>query len=287
MKAYKGFNKDFQCRGFQYKVGETYEIPKDEEIKLCQNGFHACLQPLDVIQFYSPTEGSRYAIVEIEEEKISSFSSKVVGRKITIIKEINFQELIEEDTENTNAVVEKTPCTTAISGKDTKNVVSTGEYSYAINSSDKDHGAAVTTSPFSYAIVTGNTFCKEAITIRDNSEAYAICDCGDGVSITEGEDSFSFATGSDALAIAKGHHSMSLTIDGYTSVEGNNSVAIAISKDWISRASGKLGDWLIFITIDDSNTKVISKTVQVDGKNILPDIPYTLTLSGELLPDKE
>lgn len=25
MKAYKGFNKDMTCRGFQYKEGETYE----------------------------------------------------------------------------------------------------------------------------------------------------------------------------------------------------------------------------------------------------------------------
>lgn len=25
MKAYKGFNKDMTCRGFQFKEGETYE----------------------------------------------------------------------------------------------------------------------------------------------------------------------------------------------------------------------------------------------------------------------
>lgn len=28
MKAYKGFNKDMTCRGFQYKEGESYETDK-------------------------------------------------------------------------------------------------------------------------------------------------------------------------------------------------------------------------------------------------------------------
>ena len=33
MKAYKGFNKDMTCLGFQFKEGETYET---EEAKLCE-----------------------------------------------------------------------------------------------------------------------------------------------------------------------------------------------------------------------------------------------------------
>ena len=28
MKAYKGFNADMTCRGFQYREGETYETDK-------------------------------------------------------------------------------------------------------------------------------------------------------------------------------------------------------------------------------------------------------------------
>ena len=49
-KAYKAFNADMTCRDFQYKEGETYEL--DDEPKLCNKGFHACLNLADVFNYY-------------------------------------------------------------------------------------------------------------------------------------------------------------------------------------------------------------------------------------------
>lgn len=46
IKSYKGFDKNMQCRGFQYEVGKEYEM--DGEIKCCNRGFHACKYPLEV-----------------------------------------------------------------------------------------------------------------------------------------------------------------------------------------------------------------------------------------------
>lgn len=40
MKGYKGFDSNFKCRDFQYEVGREYET--DEELELCENGFHFC-----------------------------------------------------------------------------------------------------------------------------------------------------------------------------------------------------------------------------------------------------
>lgn len=40
VKGYKVFNPDWTCRGFQYKVGESYEM--DEEPIACERGFHFC-----------------------------------------------------------------------------------------------------------------------------------------------------------------------------------------------------------------------------------------------------
>ena len=50
MKAYKVFNSDWTCRGFQYKVGETYNF--DGEIELCGRGFHACENVVDCFNYY-------------------------------------------------------------------------------------------------------------------------------------------------------------------------------------------------------------------------------------------
>lgn len=41
MKGYKGFDKNLQCRGFQYEVGKTYELG-DKKLEMCSNGFHFC-----------------------------------------------------------------------------------------------------------------------------------------------------------------------------------------------------------------------------------------------------
>ena len=86
MKAYKGFDKDLKCRGYQYEVGGEYE---EKEAELCNCGFHACEAPLDTFGYYPPAD-SRYCAVELDgvtDEK-SSDDTKRVGKKIKIGAEI-------------------------------------------------------------------------------------------------------------------------------------------------------------------------------------------------------
>ena len=86
MKAYKGFNKDMTCRGFQYEEGKTYET---DTAKLCDSGFHACENPLDCFEYYSPGQ-SVYHEVEIEDNgERNDDDTKVVGKKITIGTEVS------------------------------------------------------------------------------------------------------------------------------------------------------------------------------------------------------
>ena len=82
IKAYKGFDKNLRCRDFQYEVGKEYET---ERAELCEAGFHACENPLDCLNYYSPNDGCVYHVVEVsgDVEKADD-DSKVVATKIKI-----------------------------------------------------------------------------------------------------------------------------------------------------------------------------------------------------------
>lgn len=88
MKAYKGFNKDFTCRGFQFEEGKEYE---EEKAVLCEKGFHACTNPLDVLNYYNDMEG-KYCEVELYEvsNDKKENDSKICGKRIKINAEIGF-----------------------------------------------------------------------------------------------------------------------------------------------------------------------------------------------------
>ena len=82
IKAYKGFNKDMTCRGFQFAEGETYH---EDVAKLCDRGFHACEAPLDTFNHYG-SASSVYHEVELDEvsDERQSDDTKVVGKTIKI-----------------------------------------------------------------------------------------------------------------------------------------------------------------------------------------------------------
>ena len=93
MKAYKGFDKDLKCRGFQYEIGKEYE---EKEAEACEKGFHACENPLEVFRYYPPCDGNRYCEVE-QDGELSKHGgdSKVASTKIKIGVELGLKGLIQ------------------------------------------------------------------------------------------------------------------------------------------------------------------------------------------------
>ena len=100
LKSYKGFNKNLQCRGFQYEIGKTYET---DGAKACEHGFHACEVPLDVFAYYPPNE-SRYCEVEQSGElDHDTDDSKVASSHIKIGTEIGIPGLVKAQIEYVKA----------------------------------------------------------------------------------------------------------------------------------------------------------------------------------------
>ena len=115
MKAYKGFNRDMTCRDFQFEEGKTYE---EENAKLCDSGFHACVDPLDCFNYYYPGQ-SVYREVELDDNgERHADDSKVCGKKITIGAEIGLPGIIKAhfDYVKSNCTMERTDPKQATAG---------------------------------------------------------------------------------------------------------------------------------------------------------------------------
>ncbi len=92
--AYKGFDSNWQCRGFQYAVGQTYTM--DGLVKACERGFHACEHPLNVFDYYPPA-GSRFAEVTLSGAMHSQDGgdTKIAAASITVNVELSISDLVQ------------------------------------------------------------------------------------------------------------------------------------------------------------------------------------------------
>jgi len=117
--AYKGFDKDLTCRGFQYEVGKTYSL--EDKPKICEKGFHCCAKLSDVFSYYpaytwrqsvdgfnisfvTERTSNRFCLVEVlgDVDFEGLYSSKVATNKIKILQELAFEDLaffIEDEKE--------------------------------------------------------------------------------------------------------------------------------------------------------------------------------------------
>ena len=87
IKAFKGFNSDLTCRGFQYEVGKEYT--HEGKVNACVKGFHACANPFDVLKYYEDFTVMRYCTVE-QSGEINKEQDKIASSKIKIKAEIGW-----------------------------------------------------------------------------------------------------------------------------------------------------------------------------------------------------
>ena len=100
--SYKGMDKNMQCRGMQYAVGEEFTV--DGEIECCGNGLHACERPLDVLSYYAPGGGSRYfRVTQSGDLARDGDNSKVASRKMRVDAEIGIPGLVKAHIEYVKA----------------------------------------------------------------------------------------------------------------------------------------------------------------------------------------
>ena len=178
MKLYKGFDKDLKCRDYQFEVGKEYE---EEKADICNCGFHACENPLDVFGYYPPAD-SRYCEVDLDVNDQKSDDSKRVGKHIKINAEIGLPGLIKAGVEYTKDQVDW----------EHAKVSNTGNRSAATNTGDQS--AATNTGNRSAATNTG--YLSAATNTGDQSAA-----------TNTGNQSAATVTGKESVAMAVGYDS--------------------------------------------------------------------------------
>ena len=165
IKAYKGFNTDLTCRDFQYEVGKEYE--QKGKMEACENGFHACENPMDVFGYYPPNN-SRYCEVE-QSGTIDRSQDKIASSKIRIQCEIGLSGIIHA---GLKFILDK------VNWKD-DNATNTGNCSTATNTGYRS--AATNTGNYSTAKVEG----KESIAIVTGKDSKACGALGCWLVLTE------------------------------------------------------------------------------------------------------
>ena len=236
MKAYKGFDKNMRCRGYQFAEGETYV--HDGPLSLCESGFHACQDPVDCLRYYDPCT-SVYHEVEIDgvsDEREGD--TKVVGKKIRIGARIGIAEMVKASVDLTFAACRDAENADAASGDGSR------------QSASGDGSRQAASGGWSIQSARGNNSIQAA--------------SGDG--------SRQAASGRESSQVASGHASRQVASGDTSSQETTGKNCVMMSAGNSGKARGKIGSWIVLTEWVDGVPNVVAK--RIDGKKIKEDTWY-------------
>ena len=104
MRAFKGFNKDLTCRGYQYEEGKEFHTEREE---CCDTGFHACEYPLDCFGYYDPAHSVFHEVELSGEMDKSNDNTKVCATDIKIGARLSIAGLVKMAIDFTMSKVNK------------------------------------------------------------------------------------------------------------------------------------------------------------------------------------
>ena len=223
MKAFKGFNKDLTCRGYQYEEGKEFHT---ERAECCDTGFHACEYPLDCFGYYDPAHSVFHEVELSGEMDKSGDNTKVCATDIKIGARLSIAGLVKMAIDFTMSKVNKE------AGSDERHGFASATGDYGASSATGDYGASSATGNCGASSATGNYGASSATGNYGASSA-----TGDyGASSATGNCGASSATGNCGASSATGYK-------GASSVSDPTGVAVAWGHE--ARAKGCKGAHLI------------------------------------------
>lgn len=297
--AYKGFNKDLTCRGFQYEIGKEYE---EEEVSVCKSGFHACENPFDVLDYYGDILNNRFCKVE-QSGTIEKENEKQVSSKIKVVAEIGFTGLFKAGVERIKEITNPTPIIDETKGKNNKDKIGSTRYSAKIGSSgdsakigssgdgaqigSSGNSAKIGSSGYSAQIGSSGYYAQigssgNSAKIGSSGNSAKIGSSGNSAKIGSSGNYAQIVSSGDSAKIGSSGDGAQIDSTGEDSViccAGDGSLVKAKKDSWIT-----LSEW----KYSEEKRKLVPvcvKTEFVDGERIKEDAWYKL-INGEFVEQK-
>ncbi len=295
MRAFKGFNKDLTCRGYQYEEGKEFHT---ERAECCDTGFHACEYPLDCFGYYDPAHSVFHEVELSGEMDKSGDNTKVCATDIKIGARLSIAGLVKMAIDFTMSKVNKE------AGSDERHGFASATGNCGASSATGNCGASSATGNCGASSATGNCGASSATGNCGASSATGYCGASSatgykGASSATGYCGASSATGYCGASSATGNcgASSATGYKGASSVSDPTGVAVAWGHE--ARAKGCKGAHLIlsdwkyvgarysdgdYMDPYDKESWELTgaKMVVVDGENIKEDTYYRC-IEGEIV----
>ena len=94
IKAYKAFDSNLTCIGFQYEVGKEYH--HKGKLEMCKSGFHVCPKLVDCFNYY-PFDNTKTRVAEVlvwGKVKYEDAGVKLCASNIKVVRELAWSEVL-------------------------------------------------------------------------------------------------------------------------------------------------------------------------------------------------
>lgn len=111
--GFKGTDSDMKCRDYRFRIGETFTVSNEKDVKLCEHGFHLCATLKDVLNYYPIGDNNRFFKVKalVRKEDYDSLylncawlfreqysappKDKIAAKSIIFIEELSVDEVLK------------------------------------------------------------------------------------------------------------------------------------------------------------------------------------------------
>jgi hypothetical protein len=230
MRAFKGFNKDLTCRGYQYEEGKEFHT---ERAECCDTGFHACEYPLDCFGYYDPAHSVFHEVELSGEMDKSNDNTKVCATDIKIGARLSIAGLVKMAIDFTMSKVNKE------AGSDERHGFASATGYKGASSATGYRGASSATGNCGASSATGNCGASSATGYKGASSATGY----KGASSATGYRGASSATGNCGASSATGNCGASSATGDYgaSSATGDYGASSATGNCGASSATGNCG----------------------------------------------